>query len=69
MNEKKKMHKPGSVNEKKFLMIVAKFCFDEKLKLKRVGNFFKISLKYYQRKALRPTFAEETQFLYPRDFQ
>ena len=49
-------------------MIIAEFCHNGKLKLRRVGKNAKINSMYYQKDVLRPIFTEEIPFLYLDDF-
>ncbi|GBO29915.1 hypothetical protein AVEN_208472-1 [Araneus ventricosus] len=50
-------------------MVVVRFSYNGKLKIRRVKKNVKINSTYYQENFLRPIFTEEIPFLYPNDFQ
>lgn len=51
----------------KGFMVVAGFCAQGKLRIRRVDNKIKINSEFYQREILQPIFDEEIPFLYQND--
>ena len=70
-NEEKKIYNPVYVIAKKVsvgeFMIIARFCYNEDIKIRRVEKNVKFNSMYYQEKFLRPIKIEEFLFLHPND--